>query len=69
MFPWSEIEAIEAKIREIENLQEQLGYSWDIDHEEHLVLMQQITFLRRTVALLGILVVFILVERLCIYFL
>ena len=52
---WSTINTIQRRLRQIEDIQEQLDLSWDMDHAEHLLIKEHMAVLERTVASLGML--------------
>ena len=65
---------MEKKILHMEDIQEQLDASWDMDHAEHVETMRRFNFLvgkvhnlQRIVFWTYVLVVCLVLERLCVY--
>ena len=65
---------MEKKIYRMENIQQQLDESWDMDHAEHVEtqrmfvsLVGKVFDLQRTVFWTNVLVVCLVLERLCVY--
>lgn len=70
-----DIYAIQKEILQMKDIQEQLAGSWDIDHEEHLLMMSRVNFLAdkvrdadRRVFLVTVLAVCLALDRLRMYF-
>ena len=66
---------MEKKILHMEDIQQQLDASWDMDHAEHVEMMCRFNFLagkvhnlQRIVFWTCVLVVGLVLERLCVYF-
>ena len=62
-------------ILQMKDIQEQLGSSWDIDHDEHLLMMSRVDFLankvrdaERRVFWVTVLAVCLALDRLCMHF-
>lgn len=67
--------AIETEILQMQDIQEQLGVTWDIDHAEHVRMMYRVDFLagrvrdaERRVFWATALAVCLALDRLCMYF-
>lgn len=67
--------AIETEILQMQDIQEQLGGSWDIDHEEHMLMMARVDSLadkvrdaERRVFWMTALAFYLALDRLCMYF-
>ena len=67
--------AVEKQILQMQDIQEQLGESWDIDHAEHVLMMSRVDFLagkvrdaERRVFWATALAVCLALDRLCMYF-
>jgi hypothetical protein len=65
---------LEKKILEMQDIQEQLDKSWDMDHAEHVEIQLRFDFLvgkvcnlQRIVFWTYVLVVCLVLERLCVY--
>ena len=70
-----DVYAIEQDILQMKDTQEQLGGSWDIDHDEHLLMMSRVNFLadkvrdaERRVFWVTVVAVCLALDRLCMYF-
>lgn len=67
--------ATEKKILQMQDMQEQLDRSWDIDHAEHVLVMSRVDFLakkvrevERRVLFVTVVAVCLALDRLCMHF-
>ena len=67
--------ALEKKILQMEDTQEQLDGSWDIDHAEHVLVLSKVDFLakkvrdaERRVLFVTVVAVCLALDRLCMHF-
>ena len=62
-----ELFELEKKILDMQDIQEQLDKSWEMDHAEHVETLRRVDFLQHIVFWTNALVVCLVAERLCVY--